>query len=291
MRIARPVQLFIAITVLATADASFAQPVKAGDVFKIFSRYENEEKREDGSSSSSGQTAIIERVIRVDERGLELEYDEFPAEDGTKKGANWQLPARIFRPFEGEPSLLNTEELESRVDPWLKKAKFPRAACGQWIFTWNAFKIECDPVSALGIVKQYDLWTWISDRMPYSDPYASAPSPIRLRTSNAEGATYTVELAVDPEKVRLAEAESEVVVGKIMGDNKSLEDALLNQADRKISGIMSVEIETDPAGLIVKKTTVTKLDIAKSDGDVESRTSTVTVERERLPASALPQPQ
>jgi hypothetical protein len=256
-------------------------PVKAGDIFEILRSYETQSKENaDDSSSSSGHTTILERVLRVDENGLELEYEEPLEKDGRDKRGTWQLPARIFRPIDGEPKLLNIEEIEARLGPWLKKANYPREACGQWIFTWNAFKIECDPASALGIVENYDLWVAdLSDGRSYNDEYALEPMPLKLKYKDDIKAVYEVELKINPDKVREGNAETDVVVSKIMGKPKSLEEAMRDQDGRKISGTMLIEIEADLSGFVRKKTTKTTAQIEEPDGKIESRLATVIVER------------
>ena len=104
-----------------------------------------------GSNKSSGsshdQDTIIERVIGLRAEGLELQYDlPNSATPTTEPGVG------NFRP--GFSSLLADQgscsmalNSETRVEGWLKAAGLPRTACGQWYFTWNAFRVECDPQS------------------------------------------------------------------------------------------------------------------------------------------------
>jgi hypothetical protein len=281
-----------AVAMPATSNAA-SSAAKAGDVFEILLSYETRsEENGENSGSSSGHTTILERVLRFEENGVELEYEEPLEKDGRDKRGTWQLPVRIFRPFAGEPSLLNIAELEARVDPWLKKRKMPREACGHWYFTWNAFKIECDPASALGIVRQYDLWPAnLSEGQLYHDADALAPMPLHLRDSDETGSTYAVELVIDPDKVKQAQAESAVVVAKIFGESKSPEDALNEQADHKISGTISVIIETNRDGLIMKRSQMMVVRIEKPDGETESRVSSRTVERQLYAGTKNPDPQ
>jgi hypothetical protein len=260
-------------------------PIKAGDAFEILRSYETQSKENgDDSSSSSGHTTIVERVLSVEENGLELQYEQPPEEDGRRRSGNWQLPARIYRPIVGQPKLLNTEELEARLGPWLEEAKFPREACGQYIFTWTAFKIECDPASALGIIENYNLWVAdLSDGKLYGDEYALEPLPLKLKFKDDSKAVYEVGLTINPDKVRQGDAETDVVVSKIMGKPKSLEEASRDQVGKKISGTMLIEIEADPSGFVRKKATVTKVQVEEPDGKIESRLATVIVERKPYP--------
>jgi len=88
---------------------------------------------------------------------LTLEYD-LP-DDSTEQDRSkvWELPARIKMMLDGSITLLNVKELEQRNANWLKKANWTKEICGQWIFTWNAFKIECEPQAALEVIENYDL--------------------------------------------------------------------------------------------------------------------------------------
>jgi hypothetical protein len=275
--------------------ASLASPafslgsVKAGDAFEILKSYETQ-TIENGSDSgfSRGRNVIVERVLRVDERGVELQYEEL-IEKGDKSEARiWQMPARIFRPYEGKPTLINSEDLEARVDPWLKKAKMSRAACDQSIFTWIASKIECDPKSALEIVAAFDLWVFgLSEGLLYNDANALQPMPLKLKSKDTDRVVYEAELIINPDKVRQAGAEAAVAVGKITAKPISLEDATRDQQGKKISGTIVVEIEADLSGFIWKKTTIKKIQIQTADGDEETRFSSVIDERKIISETSV----
>lgn len=269
----------LSIVAVPQAPATSEFP-NAGAVFEIVQSYEtSSETNGDGSSSSSGHSTLIERVIRVDEDGVELEYLEAFATDAERKRGNWQLPANIYRPKNGVPVLLNADELEQRVDPWLKMAKATRDACGKWIFTWNAFKIECDPTSALGIVEQYNLWLpSLSEGALYSEEGALTAVPLQVKSRDETGSVYFAELEIDPEKVKSANAETDVVVGKIMGEPTTFDDSLAKQADDRIAGTILVTIEANAQGWITKRTNTTKFRI-ESGGEVETISKTVTLER------------
>lgn len=285
--------LAIPCLAISTSQSLVASEVpKAGDAFEIVQSYEtSSETNGDGSSSSSGHNTLIERVIRVDEDGVELEYDEAREANGQRKGLNWQFPARIYRPKNGVPTLLNAAELEKRVDPWLKMTKMPRGACGEWIFTWNAFKIECDPASALSIIEQYNLWIpTLSEGEFYSEEGALAAAPLQVKHRNETVSVYFVELEIDPQKIKLAKAESDVVVGKIIGEPKTFEGSLAKQANDRISGTISVTIEANALGWITKRTNVTKLRI-EANGQIETSLKTETLERRPLGSTPLAQVQ
>ena len=150
-------------------------------------------------------------MVAVREAGLEQEYDlpkEATAED---RASSWQFPVRVFKPFLRMPmQLLNGPELEARVDSWLKAGGLTRVACGHWIFTWNAFRIECDPQSVLKTLEAFDLQTDdLRDGAVYKDPEAREPAPMKRKTVGPKGAVFfVVEMAVDPGRCGASEAES-----------------------------------------------------------------------------------
>ena len=93
---------------------------------------------------------------------------------------------------------------------------------------------------------------------------------------------FSVEMPVDPDAVRRAGAESDVVVGEIMHKPVTLDAALLKRASELVSGTISVEFETDSVGDVRRRTKVTKLDIREPNGLSETRLETETLERKRL---------
>lgn len=247
-----------------------AQPA-IGDEYKIALRHTSETKGDHGSSSSSsGTDAIIERIIAVREDGFELEYDFLKDASAEERAGNWQLPVKIFRPFKGEPQLLNTAELEARVDPWLQKAGWTREACAKWIFTWNAFKIDCDPQSALGIADQFNLLSIATGEGElYPDELATKPEPMKKKGK----ASYTVLLTVDPAVVRKERADSAVVVAQILGQAKTLEQAVEEQAKEDVSGVIKVRLSANSSGRVVRKERIVEMTTKKADGETEKQIS------------------
>ncbi len=284
--------LYIPLFFVASHVQALLHEPKEGDVYEIVQSYETSSTTNgDSSGSSSGHSALIERVIRVDRGGVELEYDEPLEANGKRTGMNWQLPARIYRLKNGVPTLLNIAELEKRVDPWLKEAKLSRPACGHWIFTWNAFKIECDPASALGIIEQFNLWPLSpAEGQLYSDSKAMADVPLKTKSSDSSGSVYIAEFEIDPQKVKIEKAESAVVISKIMKEEKSFEGALAEQDNHQISGTILVTIEVDSSGKITKRTKSTKARI-EANGEIETIQSSVILKRNLLNSTDRAKPQ
>jgi hypothetical protein len=254
---------------------------EVGDTYEISLTKDSAQGGSGGSSGSShDKDTLTEQVIGLRADGLELQYDLPNAATAAERAGNWQFPARVFKPSAGPAQLLNGPELEARLDGWLKAAGWSRTACGHWIFTWNAFRIECDPQSVIKAIQSFDLRSAdLREGAPYQETDALGSGKLVRKAAGADGAIFAVELPVDPDTVRRARADSDVVVGEIMKKPVSLEDALRERARETVSGTISVAFETDSAGNARRRTKVTKLDITGPDGRHETETVTETLER------------
>lgn len=272
---------FIAVAIALLPATTAAQPPRIGETYELKMVREMAEKDSAGGESSSyDRDVLIERVIAVRADGLELEYD-LP-KDSQDRSSNWQFPVRIFKPLSGPPQLLNRAELEVNLDRWLKDAKWTRDICGHWIFTWNAFQIDCDPENAVKIVAEFDLTSVDArDGAPYSDPAASASVTLKASTGH-NGTVFVADLTVDPNVVHREDAKSDVVVGEIMRKPVTLEAALAERSKEAVSGTIRVTFDTDTDGSVIRRTRLMKLEIKKPNGQSETRTVTQTLERERI---------
>jgi hypothetical protein len=285
----KPVGLMavIAALLLPVIDAC-AEPspraARVGDTYEIVMNHESSQHSSAGSSGSSqGGHAYVERVIAVREGAVELEYDiptDATAEDRARQ---WQFPARVFKPSRGSMQLLNRAELEARLERWLKSARWTRAVCGRWIFTWNAFLIECDPQSVIETIELLQLTSAeIRDGAPYQDADARGPGRMARKAAGPNGATFTVEMPVDPDAVHRDRAEADVAVGQMAGKPVTLDVALRERGNEAVSGTISVTFDMDSAGNLSRRTKVTKLRPKTADGHMETETTTETVERRLL---------
>lgn len=272
-----------AILIAGTGQA-WAQPMQPGQIYTLTHRYETTETSSDGSKSSSrGRTALMERVVSLRDGGVELEYDLPPDATPNDRAREWQLPARIFRAAAGSRQLLNAAQLEARLDNWLKAAKSDRAACGRWIFTWTAFRIECDPQAILARTAELDPAAQIlQEGATYSDPRSAQDGRI---VQTGRGA-FSVTVRIDPDKVRHERAEADVIVGEISGELVSLEAALRARAGEQVTGSITVTWETDATGIARKRVMTTRTAIRRQDGVTEEKTGTETVERRTVGSGA-----
>ena len=291
---------FLSLSLLAhdtRADSSASQS-RSSQVYEITKQYDTTEQVNNRSRGSSrGREAYLERVIAERNDGLELEYD-FPENTPKQvRDRSWQFPVRILLLSNGSMKILNRLELELRVEDWLKSAGWTREVCGQWMFTWSAFRIECDPGSVLKILRNINLRDpGIRDGAQYQEDTALTPGTLiknkagesrdvsdSKTDSGPDRVTLTTELQIDPESVRRTRAESDVVVGKIMRKPVTLEAALQKRAKDNISGKMTVSFDLDSASNIVKRTRLSTIETTSPDGKTEIQTVTETVERRLLP--------
>jgi hypothetical protein len=269
------------VPALAVHAAPTQAEYRVGDVFTIQRDVESTQNT-DGqpSGSSTDRDEIAERVVGISQAGLDLEYDLTPDVAADDRARQWQLPARVLRPTHGPLQLLNRPELTTRVTAWLKAAGLPAAACGHWYFTWNAFRIDCDPQSAIEEIEGFDLGPDdLSDGVLYIDSNALKPAPVKQTAAAPGGGVFHVELAVSPDAVRRDQAKADVVAGEILRKPVTLEAALHARSAETVSGTIAITFETDPTGRVRRQTKVMTLNIKTADGGVETRTTTETLER------------
>lgn len=279
MRLMNP-SLWIVALLLLPVQAVAGRKPRAGDTYRLERISDSSEQRDGGMTGSSyDRDALIERVIAVRDNGTELEYD-LPDPTPQNRDITWQFPARVFRPFDGPPQLLNTADIQARADRWLRRAKFDRAACGHWTFTWTAIRIECDPQSAIRIANAFEFGVSdLRDGTLYLNADARAPASLTRRGTQFGGAPFAVDLAIDPDRIRQARAERDLVIAEMLHKPLSRDDAVRAHSNEDISGTISVTFETDPDGQPWRRTTVTKTVIKGTDGKVETRTTTETLTR------------
>ncbi|WP_448658914.1 hypothetical protein ACPVPU_00310 [Sphingomonas sp. CJ99] len=272
--------------VCAASSVGIAQQ-SSNPTYILTRSYETESHASDTSTSSShGSDVFIERLIARHEDGIELEYDFEPSAPPEERVRNWQLPARIFKPVTGSTRLLNAGEVEARLEQWLNLGKIDRSACGRWIFTWNAFKIECDLQSVVATIDALDLnMIPLGPGVPYADPMAIAPEPLARTVAGSGAVTYTATLRIDPAAVLGQRAEEDRIVAELMGEqnNAEMREVMRStRATKEISGDITVTFDTDPSGTIMRRTKVTKLLLTKLDGSTETSIAKQVVERRQL---------
>lgn len=290
------IRFWLVATALLLPAVAFAAPdYRPGEAFEIKREIRMESATNDGSSGSSfDRDTLIVRVIGRTDAGVEVEYDlptDISAEDRARQ---WEFPVRMLRAASAPAQLLNRSELEARVTAWLKAGGLTREACGRWYFTWNAFKIECDPNSVIATVEAFEPGPdEVAVGIPVGDLLASGAAALVLKSKSANGVTLVADLAIDPEAVRKARAESDVVVGEITRKPLTREAALKTRASDAIAGTIRITFETDPAGSVLRRTKVTTLTTTGparigSGTRTETRTTTEVLEWLRLSGPGAP---
>lgn len=278
--------IILGLTALFAANpaASQSQPV-VGERHEIVVTYETSLRASNGSSSNSGgRNDLLERVIAVRDSGLELEFDLPASVTAADRARVWQYPVRVFQPTAGKMRLLNGAELEKRIDAWLADAGIARDMCGRWIFTWTAFRIECDQQSVIADIEAIDLrMVVLREGADYRHPGAVGSGRLS-RTSDASGSSaYSVTLDVDVDAIRRTRAEGDVAVGQMTGQALTLEGALQERAKEAVTGTIEIMFEVDGAGNPTRRRVSTNLVTVKPDGVSETDRQIVTVERRRIP--------
>lgn len=214
---------------------------------------------------------------------MELVFDLPREATAEERRQSWQFPARVFEPHGGPLKLLNAPELEKRIDDWLKRAKIPREACGHWIFTWNAFKIECDPQSVIDTIRAFHPEVHgLRAGTLYRDKNALAPAPLTVKAQGMQGSTFITSLAIDPKAVQRDRAHADVLVGEILRKPITLEGALAQRAKETVSGTIDVRIDVDADGNLRQLTKITKSQTRDAAGALRRDIVTETLERRLL---------
>ncbi|MBC9032753.1 hypothetical protein IAG41_10155 [Sphingomonas sp. JC676] len=276
--------LAVAAALLAPHLAT-AQPAHVGDAFEIL-RTSNSEWKGDGSTGTThDRDTLVARVITVSDAGVETEYDLPDDATADDRAREWAFPARVLKSRTAPAQLRNLAELEARRDEWLKAANLPRTACGKWYFTWNAFRVECDPESVLRTVEAFELgYEPLSEDAPWRDDQATGTAHLH-RTP--DGKAFLAELSVDPDAVRRDRVEADLVVAEISKKPLARETAIKVHKTEDISGTIKVRFDTDAAGNVRRRTKVVTLSIRQGEG-VETRTTTEILERRPIKCAAGP---
>lgn len=276
------------VLLLASPGVGAAQPgpppPHVGDAYGVVRTVKSTQRSSDESSSftSTDRDTLLERVVGVRDGGVELEFTLPRGATAEDRSRTWQFPARVFKPSHGPLQLLNRPGMEARIDTWLKAAGMTRTACGRWIFTWNAFRIECDPQTVVETLEQFDMQPGdLRDGALYQEPKTLRPAPLH-RSAGGDAATFAVELEVDPDAVRRERAEGDVAAAEIGGKPVTLEAALQARAADSIAGTVKVTFDTDAAGTVQRRTRMTDIRITAPDGRWDAAKTDETTEWRRV---------
>lgn len=264
---------------IATAAETFVDQV--GDVYELRLKVHTKNQSERSSGSSSSNYILTETVLAIRGDAVELEFDLPKDTPADTRAREWGYPVRVLK-APGEPfELLNEGDLATRIDKWLELGNLSRSACEQWIFTWAAFKIECDPATVLGSLAEFDVrLPDVRDRGSYSHPGTVEPSSLKMTSSSSDGQNFAARLAIDPDFVRRQRAEADVAIAQMAGGPPvTLTEALAAWSDNEVSGEVDVVIAVDAQGLVVRRVAVSDLSVVDERGGEQSSSVTSTLER------------
>lgn len=241
--------------------------------YLLLSHQEKSEDTTGNTSSSSGRDDRVERIIEVSDLGLIVEFD-LPAEKGgERKPIDWQFPARMLINPDGTMTLLNEAELAARNAEWRRLAGIEESACGQWYFTWNAFKIECDPQSVVANLEIYSLrYGMPAEGLELA--FANTLSPARLRDCSDEGGAVTLcaDYLLDPEKIRESRIENDKIVASMLGkDTRS--GAASDRVSEQIEGTLELRLYLNDQGHVWKRIVSSTIKTTLASGEVETSTT------------------
>lgn len=262
-------------------------PGNVGDTFEITRRYETSGRTSDRRSASNswGSDTLVERVVGVSERGLELEYDLRSDAMPEVRARTWQFPARVLKPAGGPMHLLNPADLEARVEAWREATGRTRAECERWIVERNPLRLTCDPQAVIEMLEPFDLRPAdLRAGSPYRDGDARDAGLLERKANGS----LAMLADVDPDKVRRERAEADVAVGEMMGKPVTLDAALGERAKEQISGTISVTFDLAADGTVRKRRKVTKVEIRRPGGQSETKVKTEIVERRRVSSHRAP---
>lgn len=278
----KSVMLLATAGVLATGTAAALRP-RDGGAIRITTDRETEEhgnRPQSAKSSATDRDSYVERVIATRPDGVVLEYDLPPDTAPAARTDAWQFPFRVLKRADGSLQLLDAAELNGRVDRWLRRAGLSRAACGTEAFTWNAFRVECDPQSAVAWATSVTLPDRLAAGSSVSDPDALSPALLRRGPAGA----LTATLAVDPTTIRRRRAEEQVAVARLLHEPLTLDAALKAHEAETVTGTITLSFDLDPTGGTGRRSRVEVVQVAWPDGRVDTRTSASTLTREPLAA-------
>lgn len=243
-------------------------------------RYSSQGLDSGSKGSGSGRTVLSERIIQEQDGRVEVEYSILGDLDEVRGNAKWMYPARVLVAPDGTKTLLNADELDARVNDWLKKAEWTREACGQWGFTWTAYQVLCDPQAVIGEIEAQDMRPGIiADGQAMQLPSFGTFVVLRKGEQDDRGLTYVGTAQIGSEFVRRQIAQSMVVTAQLNGDALSIEQALEQALSIEAEGEVTLTLIVDPQGLIVKRTEEYEMIVTGGEYGDERRTGTTTTFR------------
>lgn len=258
------------------------------EYYTITTRYSTVFEGGESSGSSSGGSAYREEV-RTDAEGCRIRTFDIDDADGPKRPlAEWQMPI-VLRECPGAATVLsNRDEMLARRDAFLAAMNVTAEVCGSHYFTWNVFRIECDPDEAVARLADFDLGSVrLEDGAEYALPDTGMRVPLRRQADGLAGElVFSGSAELDPDYLRTEAAETIMVVAEISGEKVTEDEAAAQIAGRQYSGKSAITFVAEPeAGRITATLTGEVREIGET-GAIETRKAEVVTMRQRVEAAS-----
>lgn len=254
-----------------------------GEWYRIAVSYETQTEGAGSSSSSRGRTVYSEQILSDSGDCTVKRFDIVDEEGRERPLAEWQWPVEVERCGNEARRMLNLPEMEARLATFLETADIPREACGRHYFTWNVFRIECDPQAVLPTIEAIDLGSLtLADGAEYAQSGIPRSATLVMVSADDGMITLRTEFAVDPVRFREETARTEVVVGDVMGEAVSYKDALAQAQKMEVSGSIVITFEKATDMSSIRQSVVTRLIVEEPGDGQETRYSKVTTHRKRV---------
>ena len=276
MRITTRLAALLAITSNGSALAA------DGEKYSILVSYETQTESENSSSSSRGRTLYSEQIISDSGDCSIKRFDIVDEERRERPLAEWQWPVEVENCGNGDRKILNLPAMEARLSSFLAAAEVPQDKCGRYYFTWNVFKVECDPQAILSNIETIDLGSLtLVEGAEYVR--SGTPDSTLLRKVTAEDGKTKLKavFAIDPSQFREETAQSQVIVQELTGEAISYEEALAEAQVIEVAGSTTIEFEIASDRSEITQTTVTTATIDEPGEGRETQASKVTILRKR----------
>lgn len=279
---------WLALAGMAGGMPAFAREPAQTEHYTITTRYSTVFEGGDSSGSSRGGNAYREEV-RTDAEGCRIRIFDIDDADGPKRPlAAWQMPI-VLRECPGAAVVIaNRDEMLARRDAFLAAMNVTAEVCGSHYFTWNVFRIECDPDESLARLADFDLVSVrLEDGAEYALPGTGTSVTLRRQADGLPGQLVFAGCAVvDPDYMRENAAETIRVVAEVSGEKVTKDEAIAQIAGHQFSGKRTITFVAEPGAGLITATQTGEMREIDADGAIETRKIEVVTTRQRVEAAS-----
>ncbi len=285
-------RLLFAAALLWCAAATPAQAADGAEQYEIRIRYQTTSEGEGSSGSSSGGNLYREDVYPAEGECRTRRFDVVDDPERKRPLGVWEMPVEV-RDCAGQARVIaNREAMVARRDAYLAAAKIPRESCGRYYFSWNVFKIECDPDAILETVAGIDLGSIrLEDGAVFTLPDTDTSVTLTVVPDAPAGQRiFKGRRTIDPEMLREGAIETIMVVAEVRGKVVTREEAMAQIAAHQFSGEAEVTLVEEPAAGRITATFNGSVREVDAEGGVETRQGETVITRQRAEDASQPDP-